>query len=99
MLLSFLYIQDKDLASWVEKEVAFQNSMVDRITPVRTDAEIDYLKDQLHLVAKKTTEDPLSFLRVREVFDDLIENQTFTNLYLQSIHSFYENPKISFHLE
>lgn len=49
MLLSFLYAKDKDLASWVEKEVAFPNSMVDRITPVTTDAEIDYLQDQFNL--------------------------------------------------
>jgi mannitol 2-dehydrogenase len=49
MLLSFLSAQDKDLASWVEKEVAFPNSMVDRITPVTTVAEMDYLKDQFNL--------------------------------------------------
>lgn len=49
MLLSFLSSQDKDLASWVEKEVAFPNSMVDRITPVTTAAEMAYLKDQFNL--------------------------------------------------
>ncbi|MEQ9298408.1 MAG: mannitol dehydrogenase family protein [Cyclobacteriaceae bacterium] len=49
MLLSFLSAQDKELASWVEKEVAFPNSMVDRITPVTTPAEIDYLKDEFNL--------------------------------------------------
>ena len=49
MLLSFLSAQDKELASWVEKEVAFPNSMVDRITPVTTSAEMDYLKEQFNL--------------------------------------------------
>lgn len=46
MMLSFLSAHDKDLADWVEREVAFPNSMVDRITPVTTDAEVDYLKEQ-----------------------------------------------------
>lgn len=49
MLLSFLSAQDNDLAAWVEKEVAFPNSMVDRITPVTTDAEINYLTDEFNL--------------------------------------------------
>lgn len=60
---------------------------------------IDAMTNPLHQAAQKTTEDPLSFLRVREVFDDLIENKTFTKLYVQSVKRFYENPKISFHLE
>lgn len=49
MLLSFLSIQDKDLANWVEQKVAFPNSMVDRITPVTTDAEMAYLDNQFNL--------------------------------------------------
>ena len=49
MLLSFLSAQDQELASWAEKKVAFPNSMVDRITPVTTTAEMEYLKDQYHL--------------------------------------------------
>ena len=49
MLLSFLWALDEDLASWVKEEVAFPNSMVDRITPVTTAAEIDYLKEKFDL--------------------------------------------------
>jgi mannitol 2-dehydrogenase len=60
---------------------------------------IDAMTDQLHQAAKKTTEDPLSFLKVRKVFGDLIENQTFTNLYVELVNRFYENPKISVHLK
>ncbi|WP_416866458.1 MAG: mannitol dehydrogenase family protein [Imperialibacter sp.] len=49
MLLSFLSAQDEGLAAWVGEEVAFPNSMVDRITPVTTGAEMEYLKDQFDL--------------------------------------------------
>jgi len=43
-LLSFAKKQDGDLASWIQKEVRFPNSMVDRITPVTTQADMDYLE-------------------------------------------------------
>lgn len=45
MLLSFAKRQDKDLAVWMEENVTFPNSMVDRITPVTTAASINYLKE------------------------------------------------------
>ncbi len=35
---------DSELGAWVEREVSFPNSMVDRITPVTTPADIDELK-------------------------------------------------------
>ncbi|WP_027066743.1 MULTISPECIES: mannitol dehydrogenase family protein [Maribacter] len=44
MLLAFAKEQDKDLATYIEKEVRFPNSMVDRITPVTTPSDIDYLE-------------------------------------------------------
>ena len=44
MLLAFATKQDKELAAYIEKEVSFPNSMVDRITPVTTKADIDYLE-------------------------------------------------------
>ncbi|PWL38401.1 mannitol dehydrogenase [Flagellimonas aquimarina] len=44
MLLSFAQRQDAALAHWIEREVCFPNSMVDRITPVTTQADIDYLE-------------------------------------------------------
>lgn len=43
MLLEFAHKQDADLAEWIAKEVCFPNSMVDRITPVTTKADIDIL--------------------------------------------------------
>ena len=44
MLLSFVYRQDPDLAEWIQKEVCFPNSMVDRITPVTTLEDISDLE-------------------------------------------------------
>lgn len=43
MLLAFAEAQDADLAVWIAKEVCFPNSMVDRITPVTTPADIELL--------------------------------------------------------
>jgi mannitol 2-dehydrogenase len=37
---------DPDLAGWIKGEVAFPNSMVDRITPATTDRERDLLKQR-----------------------------------------------------
>lgn len=44
MLLSFARKQDAALADWIEQEVCFPNSMVDRITPVTTQSDIDYIE-------------------------------------------------------
>ncbi|MBM1108215.1 mannitol dehydrogenase family protein [Aurantibacter crassamenti] len=43
MLLTFAEVQDPDLAKWIAQEVCFPNSMVDRITPVTTHADIETL--------------------------------------------------------
>jgi len=43
MLGTFAEAQDPDLAKWIAQEVSFPNSMVDRITPVTTQADIETL--------------------------------------------------------
>ena len=43
MLGTFAEAQDPDLATWIAQEVSFPNSMVDRITPVTTAADIETL--------------------------------------------------------
>ncbi|GJM27720.1 MAG: mannitol 2-dehydrogenase [Cyclobacteriaceae bacterium] len=43
MLLAFAEAQDVELTEWIAREVRFPNSMVDRITPVTTDADIETL--------------------------------------------------------
>ncbi|KGM07983.1 Multiple polyol-specific dehydrogenase [Methylophaga thiooxydans] len=49
MLLGFAREQDPELAKWIEREVCFPNGMVDRITPVTTAADMDYLTSQKSL--------------------------------------------------
>ncbi|SED75657.1 mannitol dehydrogenase family protein [Ruania alba] len=39
MFSAFARAKDPELADWIEREVPFPNSMVDRITPVTTDAD------------------------------------------------------------
>ncbi|WP_404309059.1 mannitol dehydrogenase family protein [Neorhodopirellula lusitana] len=49
MVLGFARQQDPELAKWIESEVSFPNAMVDRITPVTTPADIQYLTDEFGL--------------------------------------------------
>ncbi len=49
MVLAFARLQDPGLADWIADQVRFPNAMVDRITPVTTDAEIEYLQQQFGL--------------------------------------------------
>lgn len=43
--LGFARRADPELADWIEKNVTFPNSMVDRVTPGTTDADRNYLVD------------------------------------------------------
>ncbi len=52
MLLTFAKRLDPDLASWIEKEVRFPNSMVDRITPVTTPSDSTYLEEKFNIIDK-----------------------------------------------
>lgn len=44
--MSFFRLQDPELAAWVEENVTFPNSMVDRITPATLPADIERLNAQ-----------------------------------------------------
>ena len=46
MICAFARLKDPALADWMEAEVAFPNCMVDRITPVTTDGDIERLGAQ-----------------------------------------------------
>lgn len=50
VICAFARLKDPDLADWMEEHVAFPNSMVDRITPVTTQADIDRLADQFGVI-------------------------------------------------
>lgn len=43
MLLAFAEKQDPELGHWIKQNVAFPNAMVDRITPVSKQSDIDYV--------------------------------------------------------
>lgn len=55
---------------------------------------IDSMQEELHEAAKGTTTDVLSFIRLESVFNDLIDNEYFTDLYSKFIQSIYKNPSI-----
>ena len=46
MISAFARLKDPELADWVDREVTFPNSMVDRITPVTTEADRSLLAEQ-----------------------------------------------------
>ncbi len=45
MLLSFASLRDAGLSAWIERNVAFPNSMVDRITPQTTESDREMVRD------------------------------------------------------
>ena len=46
MITAFARARDADLGAWIEENVTFPNSMVDRITPVTTDEDRDALLEE-----------------------------------------------------
>ena len=50
MICAFARLKDPELADWMEAEVAFPNSMVDRITPVTAPADIERLATEFGVV-------------------------------------------------
>ncbi len=49
MITAFATLRDAELGGWIGENVAFPNSMVDRITPVTTDADRTLLADRYDL--------------------------------------------------
>ncbi len=71
MLLVFAKAQDPDLAEWIEQEVRFPNSMVDRITPATTPADIALLAQDYGLAdAWPVTCEPFLQWVVEDKFSD-----------------------------
>lgn len=56
---------------------------------------VDDLKVQLHRAASGTAKSPLSFLKLKSVFGDLVRNPTFTNEYRRAIEALYGDPDIA----
>lgn len=52
---------------------------------------VDRLADRLHATAQHNRDDPLAFLRDREVFGDLVDDERFTNVYREHLESLHEH--------
>jgi mannitol 2-dehydrogenase len=52
---------------------------------------VDEMKDELHRAAKGTEDDPLSFLRLKTIFGDLVDNGAFTALYSEMVRAIYQD--------
>ncbi|MFT4165780.1 MAG: mannitol dehydrogenase family protein [Microlunatus sp.] len=52
VITDFARLRDADLGDWIEENVAFPNSMVDRITPVTTDADRELLATEFGIEDK-----------------------------------------------
>ena len=55
---------------------------------------IDALAGQLARHAKKTSEDPLAFLKQPELFGELVNNKRFTEVYRELIEKIYAEEDI-----
>ena len=56
---------------------------------------VDEMKEPLHQAASGTEKDALSFLSLKDVFGDLIEQKAFTDEYTQQVTALYANPDIA----
>jgi mannitol 2-dehydrogenase len=52
---------------------------------------VDRLADRLVATAQRNREDPLAFLRDREVFGDLVDDERFTSVYREHLESLHEH--------
>jgi mannitol 2-dehydrogenase len=52
---------------------------------------VDRLAERITATARRQREDRLAFLRDREVFGDLVDDERFTSVYRQHLDSLYEN--------
>lgn len=76
------------LAAWSyysDKRVDLQNNPIEII---------DDRKEELHQSAKQYQEDPLSFLRIQDLFGNLIDNERFVSLYTKMTKAIYTNLNI-----
>jgi len=55
---------------------------------------IDQRSEELHENAKQYQKDKLSFLRIPDIFGDLVENERFTKLYTDFTEAIYRNPNM-----
>lgn len=96
MLISFARLRDADMADWIEKNGAFPNSMVDRITPRTTDADKVSLADEFAVEdAWPVVTEPFMQWVVEDVFAN--GRPDFDKVGVQVVASVHEVEKFECH--
>ena len=72
------------VASWAR----YAEAVDEQREPIQV---VDRLADRLTATAQRNREDPLAFLRDREVFGDLVDDERFTSVYRQHLESLHEH--------
>jgi len=76
------------IASWAyysDKRVDVNNNPIEII---------DARKEELHQCAKQYKQDQLCFLRIQDIFGNLLENETFVEYYSKMTEAIYKEPNI-----
>ncbi|MCH6256514.1 mannitol dehydrogenase family protein [Puniceicoccaceae bacterium K14] len=60
---------------------------------------VDDMKEELHLAAAGTSTDALSFLKLKPIFGDLIDNKVFTDEYTRMTTELYETPDVAHQMQ
>ena len=56
---------------------------------------VDRLEEEVHAAASKHSEDPLAFLRQRDLFGDVVDDERFTAPYLKTLRSLHEHGSLA----
>lgn len=56
---------------------------------------VDRLAEEVHAAASKHSEDPLAFLRQRDLFGDVVDDERFTTPYLKTLQSLHEHGSLA----
>ncbi|MGJ8652976.1 MAG: mannitol dehydrogenase family protein [Opitutaceae bacterium] len=56
---------------------------------------VDEMKAELHEAASGTENDSLSFLKLKPIFGDLLQNERFADTYSRMVGELYENPDVA----
>jgi mannitol 2-dehydrogenase len=72
------------VASWAR----YAEGVDEEGTPI---VVVDRLRDSLTAAAREQRTDPLAFLRNRELFGDLVDDERFTAAYLATLESLHTN--------
>ena len=58
-------------------------------------AIVDRLAEEVHAAASNHSDDPLAFLRQRDLFGDVVDDERFTAPYLKTLESLHEHGSLA----